>query len=117
MAAEAAGDDVDSVDPNVVAGLHVTRGQAFGGNHDAPEAPGVERQSSGFFARASFHFDEGDGSTAPCNDVDFPAGDTCALGEDAPAVQAQPPTGERLGRAAALFRCFAIHFERSRARA
>jgi hypothetical protein len=32
-------------------------------------------------------------------------------------MEAQPPTGERLGTAAALFRSFAIHFERSSARA
>ena len=114
MARQAAGNDEHGVDPNVVPGLHMVCGQAFGGT---PEEPGVERQSSGFFVCSSLYFDEGEGSAAASDDVDFAARYTRAPGEDAPAVQAQPSTGERLGRPAALFRCFTVHFERSRARA
>lgn len=117
MARQAARHDVDRVDPNVVTGLLEARRQPLGGNDDATNSPGIERHCCGLLGRSSLDLDERQRSPTPCDNVDLAAGHAGPSREDPPATEAQPPAGDRLGAAATFFGSFAIHFERSRARA
>ena len=117
MSGRASRNDEDGIDPQVIAGLHVPRGQALRGNGHAAKSPGVERHGCRAFGRSRLHFDEGGDLAASGDNVDLAAGNASAPGEDAPVVEAESPAGDCLGSAAALFGCFAVHFERSRARA
>ena len=117
MSGRASRNDEDRIDPQVIAGLHVPRREALRRNGHAAKSPGVERHGRSAFGRSRLYFDEGEDLASPCDDIDLAAGNTGAPGEDAPAVEAEPPAGDGLGPAAALFGCFAVHFESSRARA
>ena len=76
-------------------------------------APRYLRECGRVFGRARFHFDERKHSAAARDDVDFAAMHPRAAREDSPAFEAQIPAGERLGAAAALLGCLAIHLRES----
>jgi hypothetical protein len=116
MSRQSSGHDEDRVDAQVVAGPEVARCEALGSDNHTAQSPCIERKRRSLFGRTCLDLDEGKGAAAARNDVDLAAGYAGSASEDAPAVEAQPPTGERLGTAAALFRRFSIHFERSSAR-
>jgi hypothetical protein len=117
VAGEAARNDEDRVDAHIVIGLLVARRETLRCNDDAREPQGIERHCCSAFGRSRLHFDEGEDFASLRYDVDLAAGNASAPGEDAPVVEAESPAGDCLGSAAALFGCFAVHFERSRARA
>jgi len=109
--------DEQRVDADGVTVAHVTRRQTLRGDDHAPKPPIIEREGCGSFGRARFHFDEGEGSSSASYDVDFATWHACATSEDSPALETKVPAGERLRPAAALFRRFSVHFDRSSARA
>ena len=110
-------DNEDGVDAQVVARPQETRGEPLGGDDHAPQSPGVQRHRSRLFRGASLHFDECQNLAAAGDDVDFSAWHSGAAGKDAPAVEAQPPAGQRLGSATTFLGSFAIQRESSSARA
>ena len=101
MAGEAAGNDEDGVEADVVAGPGVARGELLGGGRDAAQAVAVEREAGRFAGRALLDLDEGDDASAAGDEIDLAAVDPRPTREDSPAVEAKPPGGERLGAAAA----------------
>ena len=111
------GDDEDGIDAQVVARPQEARGKALGGDNHTPQPPRVERQRSCLFGGAGLYLDERKDPAAPGDDVALAAGHPGSAGEDAPAVQAEPPTGQRLGSPAAFLGSFAIQRESSSARA
>lgn len=117
VAGESAWNDEDCVDANIVAGFLVARCEALGRDDDTAEPPRIERHCRCRFAGSRLHFDESERTASSSDDVDLAARYSGAPCKDAPAAQAQPSAGERLGTAAALLGGFAVHFERSRARA
>lgn len=117
MAGEPAGDDEDRVDADIVVGLLVAWREPLGRDNDAADPPGIERHCCGVLRGTCLHLDEGDYLATSGNDIDFSACYAGAAGQDAPAVKAEAPARESLRAAAALFSGFAVHFERSRARA
>src|SRR3982751_1250534 len=90
-------DDEHRVDADVVAVAHEARGEALGGNRDAPQAVVVERKGCGLVRCARLNLDEGDGTAPAGDDVDLSAGNTRPSLENTPAAQAEVPAGERLG--------------------
>jgi len=115
---KAAGDDEQSVDPDIVAVAGEAFGKPLGGDRDPAEAVSVEREFGGFARIARLHLDEGNCPATAGDDVDFAAGNASSAGEDSPALQPQIPAGQRLGSAAALFRLSPVHLpESSSARA
>jgi hypothetical protein len=115
---QAARDDEDGVDADVVAGAHEARRQPLGGDDDAAQAIVVERDGGAFFGGASLEFDEGDDAAAAGDQVDFAAGDPRPPRENPPTMQPQPPGRQPLGAAAAfLGQLAAVQRLSSRARA
>jgi hypothetical protein len=110
MARPAARNDEYGVDAELVAVAHVARGEPLGGDDDAAQPVRVERECGGVFGRSRLDLDERQGAAAPGDDVDFAAGDAGAPGDDPPAVQAEPSSGDGLGAAATLFRSVTVHF-------
>ena len=75
---------------------------AGGGDH-APQSPVGERKVRRLVRRALRDLDEGDRPPALGDEVDLAASHLRAPRQDAPAVQAQPPGGDRLGPPPAPF--------------
>ena len=96
-------DEEDGVDPHVIAGAGVAQREALGGDRDAAQAIGVERPGGGFLGAALLDLDKGERTAAPRDEVDLATGNPRALGEDAPAVEAEPPGSDGFGAAAARF--------------
>ena len=117
MPGPAARNNEQSIDANVVAVTHIARREALGRRGDPPQAPLVERESSGVLACTGLNLHEGDGAASSRNDVDLTASNPCTSREDPPAMDPQIPARSRLGAAAALFGSVSVHFARSRARA
>lgn len=103
VAGEAAGDEEDGVDTDVVAGTGEARGKLLGCCGDAAQAVAVEREVGGRCGGALLDLDKGDSATAAGDQIDLAAMDSHAPREDPPAVEPQPPGGERLGAPAAAF--------------
>lgn len=97
-----AGRDEDGVDPDVVVLPRVARGQPLGGHGHPPQPIFIERQCQPLLAAACLDLDKGQGLAAPRDEVDFAARNAGPAGEDAPAVQSQPPGRLPFGAAAAL---------------
>ena len=89
-------DDEQGVDADVVAGPLVTHRQALGGDGDAAQPVLIEREARRGRVAARLDLDEGHDPPAPRDDVDLAAEDPRATGEDAPAVEAEPPSGDGL---------------------
>ena len=117
MARQAAGNDEDGVDPDVVAGTGEARSEALGGNGNAAEAIFVERQAGSVVGRALLDLDERHHAAAPRDQIDLAAGRASADGEDPPALEPQPPGGEPLGAAAPALGRGAVQRASSSARA
>ena len=92
----------DGVDAQVVAGAHETRRQAFRGDGYSPQAVLIERHGRALFAGTRLDLDEGEDAATTSDQIHFAARHPRTLGENAPAVQAQPPGGQPFGLAAAL---------------
>lgn len=97
-----AGRDEDGVDPDVVVLPRVARRKSLGRHSNAAQAIFIERQRQPFLAAARLDLDEGQGLAAPRDEVDFAARNAGPAGEDAPAVQPQPPGGQPFRPATAL---------------
>ena len=117
MARKAARNDEDGVDPKLVALAHVARREPLSGDDYSAQAVGVERESGGVLGRPRLDLDERQSPAATSDDVDLAAGNPGAAGDDPPAVQPEPKSGEGLGAAAAFFRRVsipgAVHFAAS----
>lgn len=103
VAGQAAGNEEQRVDAYIVAVLGKARRQPLGGNCDAAQAIFVECPGCRILGGALLDLDEGECAAAPGDEVDFAARNAGTAGEDSPAVQAQPPGGERLRPAPARF--------------
>ena len=108
MLRQAAWHDEDRVDSDVVAGAGVTRLELARGDRDAAQSMLIERKRRGVGGGALFDLDEGEHLAAPGNKVDFAAAHLDPLGENSPAVEAEPPGRDRLGAASALFGVAAV---------
>ena len=80
----------------VVAVSRVARHQRLGGGGDAAQAVIVERQAAPRLAGAGLDLDEGEDAAAAGDEVDLADRRAGADGEDAPALEPQPPGGEPL---------------------
>jgi hypothetical protein len=117
VARKAAGDDVDGIDPNVLAIPGMARREDRGGGDDATQAVIVKRESGSFLGRALLDLHERDGASAPGDQVDLSAPHFRARRKDSPSVQAQPPGGNGLGPASATFSLGAVQDSPSSSRA
>ncbi len=108
MLRQAARDDEDRVDADVVAGAGIARFELAGGNRDPAQAMLVERLGGGVSGGALLNLDEGQYLAAPRHKIDFTAAHFYAGGEDPPAVKPEPPRRDRLGTAAALLGVTAV---------
>ena len=68
----------------------------------------VERKRCGVGGGALLDLDEGQHLAAPGDQVDFAAAHLDPLGENSPAVEAEPPGRDRLGAASTLFGVAAV---------
>jgi len=91
------------VDAYVIARTREARAQHFGRGGNAAQAVLVDRKVEIGGAVAPFDFDEGDGATAPRDEVNLADRNAKAFADDAPAVEAQPPRRAALGPASARF--------------
>ena len=114
---QSAGNNEDCIDANVVVRFLVVGRKPLGCSDHAAQAPGIQGHGGSLFGRSRFDLDEGESSSASGNDIDFAAGHASSSRKDMPAAKPQPPAGQRLGSAAALFSRLAVHLERSSARA
>ena len=103
MARQAAGDEEDRVDADRVAGPGETRREALGGGRHPTQAIFVERHRRRVLGGALLDLDEGERAPASRDQIDLAAGNPRAPGEDAPAVEAEPPGSDGFGAAAARF--------------
>ena len=118
MTWQAARHEEDGVDADVVSGAHEARRQPFGSDGDAAQAIVIKRHGGAFIGRARLDLNEGENAAAAGDQVDFAAGHPRAFSENAPAMQSQPPGGQPLGLATALFgKLAAVQRLSSRARA
>ena len=102
MPRQAARHQEQGVDADVVAGPREAGRQPLGGDGDPAQSVVVEGHRCAIDAGAGLDLDKGQHSAAPGDEVDLAARHPCTTGEDSPAVQPQPPGGERLGGAATL---------------
>jgi hypothetical protein len=107
VARQPAGDDVERVDSDIVAGTGEARRELLGGGSDPAQAPRIEREARGKVVGALLDLDEGDNPFALDDEVDLAAAGADTPGEHAPAVQAKPPGGDGLRPPPALFRSVA----------
>ena len=108
MLRQAARDDEDRVDADVVAGAGIARLELARGNRDPAQAMFVERLGGGVSGGALFDLDESQHPAAPRDQIDLTAAHFDAGGEDPPAVEPEPPRRDRLGAAAALLGVVAV---------
>ena len=114
---QAAGDDEDGVDADVVAWPGEARCKRLRGGGDAAQAIAVERHRRGTGGRALLDLDEGEHRAAPSDEVNLPAAHFDTPGEDPPAVETKPPGGDGLRAATALLGFPAVQSEPPSARA
>jgi hypothetical protein len=118
MARQTSRHEEHGVDADVVAGAGIACRQPLGGDRDPPQPLLVEGDGRAVLAGPRLDLDKGQDAAAPGDQVDLAAGNPGAAGEDAPAVQAQPPGRDPLGLAPALLGQLApVQRTSSRARA
>ena len=108
MLRQASRDDEDRIDANVVARPGVTRLELARGDRDAAQAMLIERKRRSVGGGALFDLDEGQHLAAPRDQINLAAAHFDPLGENSPAVEPQPPGGNRLGAATALLGVTAV---------
>ncbi len=96
------------VDPDYIAVSGEARCKPLGGDRDTAEAILVESPGGRILGAALLYLDEGEGFAAPDDQIDLAARNTGAHGEDSPALQPQPPGGERLRPPPARFGLLAV---------
>jgi hypothetical protein len=97
-------DDEDRIDPNILAILGVARRQLFRRRRHPFQTMMVERHGCRIVAGALLDLDEGNGPPPLGDQVNLTAADARPRRQYPPAVEAQPPGGDRLGAATAPFR-------------
>ncbi len=108
MLRQAARDDEDRVDADVVAGAGEALLELARGDRDPAQAMLVERECSGIGGGALLDLDKRQHLATPRDQIDLTAAHFHPLGEDPPAVKPQPPGGDGLGAAAALLGVTAV---------
>lgn len=103
VAGQAARHNEHGVDPDLVPVACIARREALCGDCDPAQAIFVERPCGRLRGAALFDFDEGEHPAAAGDEVDFAARHTGSTSENPPAVQPQPPGGNRLRLAPARF--------------
>jgi len=94
VAGQAARDDEQCVDADIVTLASVARREAFGGDRDPAQAIFVECPGGGFLGAAPLDLDKGDDFSPASNEVDFTARNACTASKNSPALETQPPGGE-----------------------
>jgi hypothetical protein len=92
---QAARDDEQRIDSDVVAIADVARRKAFGGDRDPAQAILVKCPRCRVLSAALLNLDEGQRPAAAGNQIDLAARNPGAAGENSPALETQPPGGER----------------------
>lgn len=95
MTGQAARDEEQRIDADCVAIAGEAGRKPFRGDRNTAQPIFVERPGGGVRGAALLDLDEGQRSAAPGDQVDLAAGNPGALGEDPPALQTEPPGGER----------------------
>jgi len=105
---QAARHDEQGVDANVIAVTGIARREPRSGHRNAAEPIFVKRPGGRFGGASLLDLDKGQYAATPCDQVDFAARNSGAAGENPPALEAQPPGGDCLRLAAAIFRLPAV---------
>ena len=108
MAGQAARDQEQCVDPQVIACASVAWCQTLGRDCDATQPIFVERPGGRVLATALFDLNERQDAAAAGDQIDFTSRNARTLREDSPAAKAQPPGGDGLRLAAARFRLLPV---------
>lgn len=103
MPRQAAGDQEDGIDADVIALTSIARRQALGGRDDAPQPVFVKRHCRRVLGGPRLDLDEGEDAAAAGDKIHLAARSPGAARKNSPAVQAQPPRGNGLALAPALF--------------
>ena len=103
MTRQAPRNEENRVDADRVAGPGKARREALGGGRHPAQAIFVERHRRCVLGGALLDLDEGERTPAPRDQINLAAGNPRAPGEDAPAVESEPPGGDGFGAAAARF--------------
>lgn len=101
MPRQAARDDEQSVDADIVALAGVAGGQPLRGYGDAAQTIFIQRPGGSYRGAALLDLDERQNLAATGDQVDLATRHAGTPGEDSPALQAQPPGGDGLRLAAA----------------
>jgi hypothetical protein len=96
VARQPAGDDVQRVDADIVAGTGEARRELLGGGGDPAQSPRVQRKARGKVVGALLDLDKRDHAAAADDEVDLAATGADPTGKHAPAVQPEPPGGNGL---------------------
>jgi len=103
VAREAAGYNEHGIDPNGIAAAGIAGGEPLGRYRNTAQSIFIERPCCCIGIAALLYLDEGNRPATTSNQINFAAGHACSMGEDAPSLQAQPPSGEQLRPAATRF--------------
>jgi hypothetical protein len=95
MAGQAAGNEEQGIDADVVAIAGIARREPLGSDRDPAQAIFVERPRCRFLAAALLDLDEGQNAPAPGDQIDLATRDTGSDSKYPPPLQAQPPGRER----------------------
>lgn len=117
MARRAARRKEDHVDPHVIARFGKLMEEDFRRRSDAGEAALVDGEVKIGGGGAGLYLYKGEHRAAPCDKVHLPRWRAQAAADDAPALEAQPPSGNALRLTAALFGLLPLHPFNSMARA
>jgi len=108
VAWQLAGHNENCVDADVVSRPCIARRKSLGGGGNAAKAIFVEGQGCRIITIALLDLDEGNHFSAPRDQVDFAARNSCAPRQDSPTVQTEPPGGHRFRAPATGFRDVAV---------
>lgn len=117
MKRQSARDDVDGVDPYIVTVAGEPRGKRLRGSGNTAQAVSVERHRRAIGGGALLDLDKGQHASAPRDEVNLSATHFHAASKDSPAVQAEPPGGERLGASTAPFGFLPVQSKLARCKA
>lgn len=109
MPGEAAGDDVDGIDSDVVAFALVSGRKRFGGGGHSAEAVVVEGEVGLGGGCSGFYLDKGEDPAAPCHQVHLAAWSADPAADHAPALELQPERCESLGAPSATLGALPFH--------
>ena len=109
VAGQAAGNDEQCVDPDVIAVAGIAVGEPLGGDRNTAEAIFVEGPSRRFGGMALLDLDKGEDAPAACDEVNFAAGHAGSMCENPPAVQPKPPGSNFLRLTPACLGKLAVH--------